>query len=126
MGQVKDTVINNRLMVLSTPEYAYNIAYWGQKGQASVPYIDSLRVKVLILETKLSFQESINKNCFQAQEEYRLMVERNVETKNKLERDIVDIMRDRDKYKDRAKQRGLVIALGSLVFGGFTYLALSK
>lgn len=122
-----DTITHRgELKILLTVPYARNIEYWGSKGIAAEPLVSGLETRIQILESKVSFHELINRNCTKAQEEYRIMVQNAAGVNAKLEKELSGALNERDKWQLKAKNRGLIISLGTAALATFAYIQIAN
>lgn len=125
-AQVVSGLIDEKPVIIITPEYASVIEYWGSKGVSSVSLISSLETKMKILETKLSFQEMVNKNSASAQDEYRKMVQTAADRNFQLQKELAETKNDRDKWKLKARNRSQMMGLGAVIIGLMAYIQITN
>lgn len=125
-GQVTSKIIDGEQFVLIPPNQASIIEFWGHKGILSVPLIDTLSFQVKLLKLQLTMQDQVNTNLRYAQEEYRTMVATNVSNAAKIQEKLLKAIEERDKFKEKARRRGAVIATGTTVLAAITALIIFK
>lgn len=126
IGQVTSKIIEGKQYVIMEPIYAGNVEFWGHKGILSVPLIDTLSFQVKLLKLQLTMQDQVNTNLRYAQEEYRTMVATNVSNAAKIQEKLLKAIEERDKFKEKARRRGAVIATGTTVLAAITALIIFK
>lgn len=122
-AQSSDT-INGKEMILLSPQEAQIIEYWGKKGIASVPLMTTLDLQIKSLEQQIKFQDFIIENHKNAHSQYREMVERLNKSNSDLSVRLFESERERDIFKDRARQRGYALALIATAAGILGYIGL--
>jgi hypothetical protein len=126
LGQSDTLTHRGELKIVTSIPYAKNQEYWGQKGLLSQPLISGYETRIQILEAKVGFHEMINRNCNKAQEEYRLMVQNAAGVNAKLEKELTEIISERDKWQHRAKNRGQMLSFGAVIVGLLAYIQISN
>ena len=118
-------VIDGKEYIVTPIDSAARIAYWGEKGTECDPLVDSLTAKTDLQQTALGLQFTVNSKLKEAQEEYRKNLQNCADAKNELSKDNVSLRTERDKWKDKAKRRGKLIAGATGVLVGIIVLTIA-
>jgi len=113
-------------MVWSTPDYAKNIEYWGQKGISSSVGIKLMESRIQSLEGQVSLTELVNRNALAQAEQYRKQLQANADISYQLQKDLYATREDRDAWKLKAKTRGLILWGGAAILGVAGFFALTN
>lgn len=123
-AQEKRLIDGTEYIITPVGPLAQNLEYWGKKGIAADPYIKVLELENSSLKSQIKFQDFIIENHKNASSQYREMVERLAKDKIDLTKQMISIEKDRDIFKDRARQRGYALALIATAAGIMTFVGL--
>lgn len=97
--------IPDTIVYMSLPDAA-KAEYWGQKGVASVPLIETLEKELAVSDKQYNFQHKILENCYENQEQYRKKLENVSIMYNAKITDYQELQVRSDAWEDKAKKRG--------------------